>query len=103
MNGFVNLARLNLTSNFIASLILPLWARSNLTVKIEHKFEVRVKAILQMGSNLTKRRLNLSGKVFKFSQHSGAKLKNQPLVILFYEHILGVRFRHGRDLRIYLR
>ena len=44
MNGFVNLARLNLTSNFIASLILPLWARSNLTVKPERKFEVRVKS-----------------------------------------------------------
>jgi hypothetical protein len=49
LNGFVNLARLNLTSNFIASLILPLWARSNLTVKIEHKFEIRVKSGFENG------------------------------------------------------
>ena len=49
MNGFVNLARLNLTSNFIASLILPLWARSNLTVKPERKFEVRVKSYFANG------------------------------------------------------
>ena len=87
MNGFVNLARLNLTSNFIASLILPLWARSNLTVKIEHKFEIRVKAILQMGLNLTKQRLNLSGKSLKFSRPFWSKFKKSAprrLVLLAY-------------------
>ena len=59
LNGFVNLARLNLTSNFIASLILPLWARSNLTVKTEHKFEVRVKRCFANG--------------FKFDEAAAAK------------------------------
>lgn len=53
-----------------------------------------------MGSNLTKRRLNLSGKTFKFSRHSGVNLKNQPLVVLFYKRILRVLFWYRRDLRI---
>ena len=53
-----------------------------------------------MGSNLTKRWLNLHSKSLKFSRHSGVKLKNQPLVVLFYKRILRVLFRYRRDLRI---